>query len=166
MLHFPFQWERQPGPVVFWSHKATASSVYSAGMKPEQALWGSYVSRAGFGGCGDKAAPFWEVSFREGGAVGVSRVAVDRFGRRLRNVRVVLLGEDRQELVAASHVNPDDAEGFTVDFDHPVEGTHYVRLEKVAPLQNGDDRSFNLNAVGVFGSLGEGGGKRKESFPS
>ena len=139
--------------------KAKQSTNYGGGMVASHAIRGSFASASGFGGCGTyshtnakDSSPNWEVDFPR--AVTLKEVQVYNrpgYGRRLRNVNITFLGRGNHVLLKKQFPNPERCEAFRIDLGMGLAGVTRLSLSKIAPLQSGDDRTFNLNAVQCFG---------------
>ena len=139
---------------------ASQSTNYGQGMTASQAIRGSFASTRGFGGAGSYShtaqrddLPFWEVKLKRESACQEIRVyGRPGYARRLTGVKVMLLDSSRSPLLEKIVENSEHHEGFKLKLTHPIAGVRIVRLEKVNRQAGGDDKTFNLNAVQVFGS--------------
>jgi hypothetical protein len=140
---------------------ASASSCYGHGMVAQHVIRGSFESQRGFGGAGTychtaagDSKQTLEVALLQPAAVQCVHVyGRPGYGRRLRNVRVQLLDEARNVLLENTFANPSQSPSF-VWATGVCGGVKFVKLSKLPPLASGDDRTFNVNAVCVFGSDG------------
>ncbi|GMI26325.1 hypothetical protein TeGR_g6375 [Tetraparma gracilis] len=140
---------------------ASASSCYGHGMVAQHVIRGSFESQRGFGGAGTychtaagDSKQTLEVALFQPAAVQCVHVyGRPGYGRRLRNVRVQLLDEARNVLLENTFANPSQSPSF-VWATGVCGGVKFVKLSKLPPLASGDDRTFNVNAVCVFGSDG------------
>eukprot|EP00467_Chlorarachnion_reptans_P007228 CAMPEP_0114496562 /NCGR_PEP_ID=MMETSP0109-20121206/5838_1 /TAXON_ID=29199 /ORGANISM="Chlorarachnion reptans, Strain CCCM449" /LENGTH=891 /DNA_ID=CAMNT_0001673847 /DNA_START=134 /DNA_END=2808 /DNA_ORIENTATION=+ len=138
--------------------KAWQSSDYGAGMNAQKAIRGSRMSARGFGGCGDyshtragDSNPRWRVSLASVSAIECVEVyARPGFSRRLRNLRLSFIDGEGREISGIDKKGV-ETEAFAVQIDPPLKGVKTIELRKLPPLQGGDDRTFNLNAVLVYG---------------
>jgi len=139
---------------------ASQSTDHSQGMNASQAIRGNFASRKGFQSAGSYShtasrddLPFWEVKLqKESTCQEVHVYGRPGYGRRLTGVKVVFLDSSRSPLFEKIVENSERREAFKLKPTPPIAGVRIVRLEKVNPHAGGDEKTFNINAVQVFGS--------------
>mmetsp|Transcript_3308 Transcript_3308/g.6961 ORF Transcript_3308/g.6961 Transcript_3308/m.6961 type:complete len:397 (+) Transcript_3308:29-1219(+) len=139
--------------------KAHQSSNYGGGMDANKAIRGSFSSPSGFGGIGtyshtsaNDRDPAWQVKFSRPCAIKEVHVyGRPGYERRLKNVSVTLLGRGNEVLLKKDFPNSENAGAFKLDLGAALANVVAVSLQKMKPLQRGDERTFNLNAVQAFG---------------
>mmetsp|Transcript_15555 Transcript_15555/g.32054 ORF Transcript_15555/g.32054 Transcript_15555/m.32054 type:complete len:400 (+) Transcript_15555:26-1225(+) len=139
--------------------KAYQSSNYNREMKAANANRGNFDSSKGFGGSGtyshtssNDRQPYWGVNLLNESTVQEVHVyGRPGFARRLTGVRVIFLGNDGTPLLVKEFENSNRDEAFKLHLTNHLAGVKAVRLEKMNPNAGGDEKTFNLNVVQVFG---------------
>ncbi|GMH80064.1 hypothetical protein TrST_g2843 [Triparma strigata] len=142
--------------------RAVQSSNYSGSWgSAENAIRGNLNSSSGFSGSGTYAhtsandsSPTFQVTLKTVCTCFEIRVyGRPGYQRRLKRVRVELLDISNNVLSQLDYENNEreGAAAFKIVYANGVAGVQGVRLKKYGQLQGGDDRTFNLNAVQVWG---------------
>jgi hypothetical protein len=73
------------------------------------------------------------------------------FSRRLVGIKIVFLDSNRSPLLEKVFPNQGCHGAFKLRLTNPIASVRIVRLEKTNPNAGGDEKTFNLNGVQVFG---------------